>query len=106
MVVMMKDHIPGVPVGALGWVEYKCRCPECRAGYRALGETARERRRNGPTPSWVHGTWNGYTNYGCDCSQCLAASSARNDYARAHRMVVKQNLLAEAGAHGSAKADD
>lgn len=86
------EHIPGAPIGAEGYVEYKCRCPECRDAYHALGETPRERRRNGPTPSWVHGTWNGYSNYGCTCERCSEANRAKYGQGEAWRRVNRAEL--------------
>lgn len=59
---------------------FKCRCMECRDAYLALGDNPRERRRNGPTPPHVHGTWNGYSNYACRCDACTEA--CRRQYAK------------------------
>lgn len=87
----MAAHIPGAPQGALGWVEYKCRCPECKTAYQALGATPRERRINGPTPTRVHGTWGGYSNYGCRCAKCLEACREKYEYGAAWRQANRDH---------------
>lgn len=89
---MSKEHLPTAPIGAEGWVLYSCRCDECRKAYYALGETPRERRRNGPTPPKVHGTWNGYSNYGCRCQACLDACRETYDYAAGWRKANRVHL--------------
>lgn len=86
----MTEHIAGAPVGALGWVEFKCRCDNCRAAYHALGSTPRERRLNGPTPSRAHGTWGGYSNYGCRCAKCLQACREKYEYGTAWRRANRE----------------
>jgi hypothetical protein len=86
----MSDHVSGAPVGAIGWVEFKCRCPDCKDAYHALGATPRERRINGPTPSWVHGTWGGYSNYSCRCAQCLQACREKYEYGTAWRRANRE----------------
>ena len=87
-----KPHISGAPIGAVGYVEFKCRCPQCTAQYLALGANPRERRRNGPTPSWVHGTWNGYSNYACDCDRCLQACREKYTYSEAWRAANRSKV--------------
>lgn len=57
-----------------GYINHKCRCPECREANRQ--EVAKARRRRfltvtGDDPR--HGTDNYYANYGCRCTACVAA---------------------------------
>lgn len=91
----MTEHVKGAPVGPEGYVHFDCRCEDCKAGYMALGSTPRERRRNGPTPAHVHGTWNGYSNYGCKCDRCLqACRDTTKDYGVAWRRANRPALRA------------
>lgn len=88
----MAEHVRGAPVGAEGYVHYRCRCDDCKTAYAALGENARERRLRGPTPIHVHGTWNGYSNYGCRCDKCLEACRAKYPYGAAWRAANRADL--------------
>lgn len=88
----MVTHIETAPVGAEGWVLYGCKCEDCKAAYYALGANPRERRRNGPTPPKVHGTWNGYSNYSCRCEACLEACRETYAYAAGWRRANRAEL--------------
>lgn len=89
-----------------------CRCDKCvtamraywnrkyhesveRAAAKARAEHQKElrkRRRQGPIPAQVHGTWNGYTNYGCKCELCLEACRARYPQGKAWRDANREEL--------------
>lgn len=99
-------HKVTAPTGAEGWVIYKCRCDECAFAYQALGATPRERRRNGPTPPRVHGTWNGYSNYGCRCEACLDACRETYDYAAGWRKANREYLNRQQRARRRKKSQD
>lgn len=80
-----------------GYNNHHCRCEPCTkakrdynndyrkrknaeakaANRKTQAQEARLRRRKGPIPGHVHGSWNGYSNYGCKCDRCLEACRAR-----------------------------
>jgi hypothetical protein len=65
------------------YVNYGCRCAECRAANAARQADARRRR--AATGSMRHGKVSTYDNYLCRCAKCYAAKSAENAAARAQR---------------------
>lgn len=54
-----------------GYINWNCRCDQCRAANADLREW---RRKQGLAPDDPkHGTENGYSNWGCKCQRCRAA---------------------------------
>lgn len=103
---MPPEHVPGTPIGVIAYVEHKCRCPDCKAAYQALGSTPRERRINGPTPTWVHGTWGGYSNYACRCPQCMEACREKYDYGAAWRRANREHKNAKQREYRNKKKEE
>lgn len=62
-----------------GYLNYLCRCDECKAANREYQKQQVKDRRARETPEHVHGTASGYTNYGCRCDLCKGAI---REYAR------------------------
>lgn len=63
------------------YVNYGCRCEECReanAVYQVGANQRRKMRRLLGDVDATHGMSSTYDNYKCRCSECVAAKSARN----------------------------
>jgi hypothetical protein len=71
---LRKKHAALVPFGEIphgynGYVNYFCRCDECRAGWASYTAIAREKRTKKPFDQIPHGA-SGYANHKCRCDIC------------------------------------
>lgn len=85
------NHNTAFPKGVSGYRK-GCRCDECKQAERERWQRSRDRRRNGPVPEHVHGTWNGYSNYGCKCLDCLEACRAQYEKAAEYRAANRDKI--------------
>lgn len=57
-----------------GYLDYGCRCDDCRQAEHAYRQSLRQR--GLPLDDPRHGTENGYNHYGCRCDLCRTAGVA------------------------------